>query len=63
MALHLPTGPLKTHLGWSRYKDANPVSISPLADDLATVESSLGRLLFSIGYVNGWAANEQLVII
>ena len=34
MALHLPTGPLKT-----RYRDANPVPSSPLADDLATAPS------------------------
>ena len=37
MALHLPIGPLKPAVGWSRYQDANPVSTSPLANDLATV--------------------------
>ena len=37
MALHLPIGPLKPALGWSRYRDVNPVPTSPLADDIATV--------------------------
>ena len=36
MALHLPTGRLKTRLGMSRHRDANPVPTSPLADDLDT---------------------------
>ena len=36
MNLHLPVGSLKTSLGWSRYRDANPVLISPLAGHLAT---------------------------
>ena len=30
MALDLPD------LGWSRYRDANPVPISPLGNDIAT---------------------------
>ena len=34
MALYLPTGPLKTCSELSRYRDANPVPTSPLADDL-----------------------------
>ena len=45
MALHPPTGPLTTHLGWSRYRDANPEPTSPLGDDLATAPSE------SVGYV------------
>ena len=33
MALHLPIGSFKkTALGWSRYRDTNPVPTSPLAD-------------------------------
>ena len=40
MALHLPIGPLKNPvMGWSRYRDANPVPISPLPNDLATASS------------------------
>ena len=40
MALHLPIGPLKQPAqGWSRYRDANPVPTSPLADDIATAPS------------------------
>ena len=35
MALHLPIGPLKPALGWSRYRDAILVPTSPLADDIA----------------------------
>ena len=33
MALHLPIGPLKPALDWSRYRDAIPVPTSPLPDD------------------------------
>ena len=51
MALHLPIGPLKLALGWSWYRDANPIPTSPLADDLATAplgpESQI-RQLFCI---------------
>ena len=39
MAIHLPIGPLKTTLGWSRYQDTNPVPTSPLADDITTAPS------------------------
>ena len=39
MALHLPSAPLKTALCWSRYRDANPVPTSSLADDIATAPS------------------------
>ena len=39
MALHLPIGLLKPALGWSRYRDANPVPTSPLADDITTAPS------------------------
>ena len=35
MALHLPIGPLVYALGWSRYRDANPVPTSLLADGLS----------------------------
>ena len=35
VALHLPIGPLKPSLDWSRYRDVNPVPTSPLADDTA----------------------------
>ena len=41
MALHLPTGPLKPALGWSRYRDVNPIPTSPLANDIATAPSGL----------------------
>ena len=34
MALCLPIGPSKNVLGWSRYRDANPVPTNPLADDI-----------------------------
>ena len=33
MAIHLPIGSLKPALGWSRYRDVNPVPTSLLADD------------------------------
>ena len=36
VALLLPTGLLKPALGWSRYRDANPVPTTPLADNLTT---------------------------
>ena len=37
MALHVPIGPLKkTALGWSRYRYANPLPTSPVADDIGT---------------------------
>ena len=36
MALHLLNGPLKTRSGFEQYHDANPVPISPLANDLTT---------------------------
>ena len=36
MALHLPIGPLNPALGWSRYRDTNPVPTNPLADDITT---------------------------
>ena len=36
MALRLPNGPFKNTLGWSRYRDANPVPTTPLTADLAT---------------------------
>ena len=41
VALHLPTVffVYKQALCWSRYRDANPVPTSPLADDLATEQS------------------------
>ena len=39
MALHIPTGPLKPSLGWSRYRDANPVPTSPLVDGIVTAPS------------------------
>ena len=39
VALHLPIGPLKLALGWSQYRDAKPVPVSPLADDFATAPS------------------------
>ena len=41
VALYLTIGPLKTALGWSRYRDAYPVPTSPLADDIATAPSGL----------------------
>ena len=45
VAIHLPTGSLKPALGWSRYRDENPVPTSPLACDLATAPSRpVGRL-------------------
>ena len=46
MAIHLPIGSLKTTLGWSRYRDANPVPTSPLSDDITTAPS--GRLIESM---------------
>ena len=36
MALRLPNGPFKNTLGWSRYRDANPVPTTPLTVDVAT---------------------------
>ena len=39
MAIHIPIGSLKKPLGWSRYRGANPVPISTLADDIATAPS------------------------
>ena len=36
VAIHLPIG---SSLGWSRYRDANPVSTSPLADNITTAPS------------------------
>ena len=39
MALLDPLDLLKAALGWSKYRDANPVHSSPLADDLATAPS------------------------
>ena len=33
VALHLPNGPLETALGWSQYRDANPVEVSEREDD------------------------------
>ena len=42
VALYLPIEHLKNQqpaLGWSRYWDANPVPIKPLADDLTTAPS------------------------
>ena len=41
VVLHLSIGPLKTHSSWNRYRDAKPVPINPLADDLAS--APLGR--------------------
>ena len=35
MTLYLPIGPLKTRSKKIRYRDANPVPTSPLADDIA----------------------------
>ena len=40
MAIHLPIGPLKPALGWSRYRDANPV-----ADDIMTAPSGTVDIL------------------
>ena len=39
MALHLPMGLLKTRSGLERYRDANPIPIGTLADDIATAPS------------------------
>ena len=39
MALHLPTHWTFKNPGWSRYRDANPVHTSPLADGIATSPS------------------------
>ena len=40
VARHLPSGYFKkSALGWSRYRDANPVPKSPLADDIAIMPS------------------------
>ena len=39
MDLHLPIGPLKPALGWSRYRDASTVPTSPLVDDIVTALS------------------------
>ena len=36
VAIHLHTESLKTHSGWGRYRDANPV---PLANDIPTAPS------------------------
>ena len=49
MAVHLLIGHLKTRSGldWIRYRDANPVPTSSLADDTATAPSGpvIGRLI------------------
>ena len=50
MALHLPDGSLKIRSGLERYRDANQVPTSPLADDMATWAGSgmpLARLFIS----------------
>ena len=39
VALHLPIGRFNA-LGWSRYRDTNPIPTNPLADDLATAPSA-----------------------
>ena len=39
VVLHLLIGSFKTALDWSRYRDANPVPTSPLADDITTAPS------------------------
>ena len=37
-------------MGWSRYRDANPVPTSPLADDITTAPSGdQVKLLCSVG--------------
>ena len=50
VAFHLPIGPLKPAVGWSRYRDVNPIPISSLADDLATISSlvllAIGPIVF-----------------
>ena len=37
MALHITVVPLKPALGWNRYRDANPVPTSKLADLLQSL--------------------------
>ena len=39
MVLHLRIGPLKPTLGWSRYRDTNPIPTNPLAVDITTTPS------------------------
>ena len=34
MAIHIPIDRLKPALGWSQYRDANPVPTNPLAHDI-----------------------------
>ena len=52
MALHIPTEIIKNALSWSRYRDANPVPTSPLADDLA-----IRPIQFSL--INGYMVQAQ----
>ena len=50
MAIRLTIGPLKKKnaLGWSRYRDTNPVPTNPLSDDITTAPSYIyGLLIFA----------------
>ena len=56
VTLHLLIGSIKNHLlGWSWYRDANPVPNSQLADDLATFnEFALCVCILAYLSVFGW---------
>ena len=58
MGLHLPIEPLKPALGWMRYRDANLVPTSPLADDisgaLVSIRPRLKLLVIFICADTGW---------
>ena len=53
MVIHIPIGSLKQHaLGWSRYRDANPIPISPFADNLSTAPP--GPVALGVGFFWGF---------
>ena len=55
VVLHIPIGPLKHALGWSWYRDSNPVPTSPLADD--------GHYAISAGFKEEKAFRCQILFI
>ena len=58
MTLHLPIWAFKNHaLCWSRYRDANPVPTSPLADDVAI--APLGPAVLNMFAYPGFIVKEE----
>ena len=58
MALHLPIGPLKTVLGWRRYRNANPVPTSPLSYDITTAPSGPITSIFFLILFMQWLCHR-----